>query len=100
MRHFFIFTHKPATTIDLQLKKKNSYFEYEIIVQPDLMTNGNNHIVESKNINGEEWLHFSIPTTDYSNKIGLPENFEVFRIYLTDFETNIHLRFLELKLSE
>jgi len=86
--------------LDLQLKKKNSYFEYEIIVQPDLMTNGNNHIVESKNINGEEWLHFSIPTTDYSNKIGLPENFEVFRIYLTDFETNIHLRFLELKLSE
>lgn len=59
-----------------------------------------NFIVESRIVNSIKWLHFKIPTADYSQKYGDPEKWGSFRIYLTGFKTDIHLRLIGLELTD
>lgn len=97
---------------DQSLNTDNSYFEYQVKINVNEMDTGFNYIEKIYKAhvrlpNGEigitTWYHFKIPLPEYHSKYGnisLNSNFESMRIYLTNFDTPVVLRFAALKLTE
>ncbi|MFC2151374.1 cell surface protein SprA [Bacteroidota bacterium] len=95
------------------LNTTNNYEEYKISIRNSDFVEGNNYLVEKRlgyNVNlpnGEQdveiaWYNFKIPLGQRSNsyvQFGSIVNPEFIRIYLTNFEEEVILRFAKLELS-
>ena len=98
---------------DNTLNEYEKYFQYRVILRPDMMEVGRQHITEKKVAkvtlrNGETqevtWYQFKIPLKGDSadvKTVGSIRNFKsirFMRMYLTGFERETHLRFATLDL--
>lgn len=99
--------------LDNTLNEYEKYYQYKVILRPDMMEVGRQHITEKKVSrvtlrNGETqevtWYQFKIPLKGDSasvQKIGSIRNWKsirFMRIYMTGFEHETHLRFATLDL--
>ena len=99
--------------LDNTLNEYEKYYQYKVILRPDMMEVGRQHITEKKVSrvtlrNGETqevtWYQFKIPLRGDSasvQKIGSIRNWKsirFMRMYLTGFEHETHLRFATLDL--
>lgn len=99
--------------LDNTLNEYEKYYQYKVILRPDMMEVGRQHITEKKVSrvtlrNGETvdvtWYQFKIPLRGDSasvQKIGSIRNWKsirFMRMYLTGFEKETHLRFATLDL--
>jgi cell surface protein SprA len=98
---------------DNTLNQTEEYFQYTVNLKPAAdpqMRIGTNFIVDKKSVpinpvNGEArdeiWYQFRIPISEYNKKIGQIPDFKsirFIRMFLTDFEDSVTLRFGELQL--
>lgn len=95
---------------DNTLNENESYYQYKIQLRPENMVLGTNYIVDKREVtvtlrNGElgrvNWYQFKIPLRDYQSKVGNIQGFNnirFFRMFLTDFEKPVFLRFATLEL--
>ena len=100
---------------DNTLNQTEEYFQYIVDIKPAIaqeMTIGNNYIVDKKlvTVTGlpdgtsrqETWYQFRIPLSQYDRKIGNIPDFKsirFIRMFLTDFEDSVTLRFGQLQLT-
>ena len=96
---------------DYTLNEYEKYFEYKIHLSPDGMQVGQNDIVDSRTAqvtlrNGSKpqvnWYLFRVPIKSYTSKVGNISDFNsirFMRLYLTNFEKPIILRFATLELA-
>ena len=99
--------------LDNTLSEYEKYYQYKVLLRPDMMEVGRQHITEKKIRkvtlrNGETvdvtWYQFKIPLRGDSatvQKIGSIRNWKsirFMRIYLTGFEKETHLRFATMDL--
>jgi len=77
------------------LDQLNSYFRYEIPIEPDSTINP--YIVGGGN---EEWFLYRIPLKDFRDQVGTPSlSFvEFVRLFITGTDSLVHLRITELNL--
>ncbi len=93
---------------DNTLNENEEYYEYEIPLTPNMATGG--YIVDKRSVpvkyaNGttgnETWYQFRIPIRDYTSKVGNIPDFKsirFIRMYLTDFDDSVTMRFATLDL--
>lgn len=96
---------------DYTLNEYEKYYEYKIHLSPEGMQIGQNDIVDKRtasvslrNGNKEEvnWYLFRVPIKNYSSRVGGISDFNsirFMRMYLTNFENPIVLRFGTLELA-
>jgi len=99
--------------LDNTLNEYEKYYQYKVILRPDMMEVGRQHITEKKvrtvtlrNGNQEQvtWYQFKIPLKGDSatvQRVGSIRNWKsirFMRMYLTGFEKETHLRFATLDL--
>ncbi len=95
---------------DNTLNETEEYYEYELDLRPGMNTINNPYITDVRNVpityaNGtsgnELWYLFRIPIRNYTRKVGNIPDFKsirFIRMYLTDFEDSVTLRFARLDL--
>ena len=96
---------------DYTLNEYEKYFLYRIHLSPDGMQVGQNNIVDERTAsvslrNGKtanvSWYLFRVPINNYDGKVGNISDFNsirFMRMYLTNFEKPVVLRFATLELS-
>ena len=99
---------------DNTLNQTEEYFQYIVDVKPPTqpeMAIGNNFIVDKKTVSvnladggsrNEIWYQFRIPIGQYNRKIGNIPDFKsirFIRMFLTDFEDSVVMRFAELQFT-
>ena len=74
--------------------RTDSYFEYEV----NLDTTDLNPLRVGKGSNG--WYQYRIPVNEFSRKVGVPDFslIESVRLWLTEFDSTVQIRFAELNL--
>lgn len=94
---------------DNTLTEQEEYFEYELDIKP-FMNVGTNFITDVREVpvalpNGqrrtEKWYLFRVPIAQYTRKIGKIPDFKsirFMRMYLTNFEDSVVMRFGKLEL--
>jgi cell surface protein SprA len=86
---------------DNTLNETDAYYEYHVKLKPDDLNTENSYItdiVRGKDVN---WYQFRIPIEGFESKYGNIEDFKsirFMRMYLTNFEKPVILRFAELHL--
>lgn len=95
---------------DYTLNEYEKYYQYHISMRPEDMVVGRNYVVDKRtasvklrNGNTEEvnWYQFRVPLTEYEKKVGNINDFtsiRFMRMFLTNFEKPIVLRFATLDL--
>lgn len=98
---------------DNTLNEYEKYYEYKVLLRPDMMEVGRQHITERKTVNvtlrdgttqAVNWYQFKIPLRGDSSDVrtvGSIRNFKsirFMRIYLTGTEQDLHLRLATLDL--
>jgi cell surface protein SprA len=87
---------------DNTLNTTNSYYEYEVDVNPNSMAVGNNNIIAKQtDENGIEYFQYRIPIRGQSTKVGNIEGFKsirFIRLYMTGFQEPIILRLAKFQL--
>lgn len=98
---------------DNTLNETEEYFQYIVDLKPPTdpeMTIGNNYIVDKKvvsvklvdgNTRNETWYQLRIPIDSYNSKVGNIPDFKsirFMRMFLTDFEDSVTVRFGQLSL--
>ena len=96
---------------DYTLNEYEKYFQYRIHLSPDGMQVGENNIVDERTAsvnlrNGKtakvSWYLFRVPIKSYTSKVGNINDFNsirFMRMYLTNFEKPVVLRFATLELA-
>ncbi|MFT3681736.1 MAG: cell surface protein SprA [Ferruginibacter sp.] len=117
-------TFSPAATLypdgedlnrDNTMNETEEYFQYIVDIQPDgrsVMEIGNNYIVDKKVVpitglpdgssRSETWYQFRIPIGSYNQRVGNIPDFKsirFIRMFLTDFDSSVVMRFGKLELS-
>lgn len=95
---------------DNTLNENESYYQYNVQLRPRNMVVGTNFIVDKREVsvslrNGEtgkvNWYQFKIPIRDFQSRVGNIQGFNnirFMRIFLTEFEQPVFLRFATLEL--
>lgn len=95
---------------DNTLNENESYYQYKISLRPASMEVGDNYIVDRREAtvrlrNGTDskvtWYQFRVPIREYESRIGNIRGFNnirFMRMFLTDFEEPVFLRFATLEL--
>ena len=95
---------------DNTLSENEEYFEYKIDMRPAALQVGTNYITDRRTIpikyaNGstgnEFWYQFRIPIRGYTRKVGSIPDFKsirFMRMYLTNWEDSVNLRFAKMDL--
>ena len=86
---------------DNTLNENESYYEYHVSLRPDGMDFANEYITEIVEGKDVKWYQFRIPITDFESRYGSIEDFKsirFMRMYLTNFNKPVILRFAELRL--
>jgi cell surface protein SprA len=93
---------------DNTLNETEAYYEYQIDLKPGMDVGVTKYITDKKRVTvnsadgivrQEDWYLFRVPIKDYSNKVGgIPDfkSIRFVRMYLTDFEDSVVLRFASL----
>ena len=99
---------------DNTLNETEEYFQYIVDIKPSndpRMSIGQNYIVDKKLVNiplvdgtsrPETWYQFRVPIAEYDRKIGNIPDFKsirFIRMFATDFEDSVTMRFGQLQLS-
>ncbi|MGG9960680.1 cell surface protein SprA [Ferruginibacter sp. SUN106] len=97
---------------DNTLNQTEEYFQYIVDIKPaNQMNVGSNFIVDKKVVavslatgksRNETWYQFRIPLDEYNKKVGNIPDFKSIRfvrMFLTDFDDSVTLRFGELQLT-
>jgi cell surface protein SprA len=99
---------------DNTLNQTEEYFQYIVDIKPpssSVMQIGTNYIVDKKPVvvnlpnstsRTETWYQFRIPISEFKQKIGNIPDFKsirFIRMFMTDFEDSVTLRFAELQLT-
>jgi cell surface protein SprA len=94
---------------DNTLNESEEYYQYEIDLHPNMRV-GDKYITDRQNISiryadgstgTEPWYLFRVPISDYQQKVGNIPDFKSIRfvrMFLTDFEDSVVLRFARLDL--
>lgn len=88
--------------IDNTINDNNAYYEYPLDLRPGQLQVGKNYIVDKVETNGTTWYQFRIPVRDYARKVGNINGFKsirFIRMYVTDFQEPVVLRFGQLQLE-
>ncbi len=91
---------------DNTLSESENYFQYKVVLRPDMMEIGKNYIVDevigtNKNNEPVKWYQFKIPLSQPDSVIGNISDFKsirFMRMFLTGFEKDVILRFAKLDL--
>ena len=86
---------------DNTLNETETYFQYKVELRPEALNKSNPYITDIVNTKNVNWYQFRIPINDFERKIGNIEDFKsirFMRMFLTDFEDSVILRFAELHL--
>ena len=95
---------------DYTMNEYENFFQYKISMRPEDLVVGRNYIVDERNTsvklrNGKtedaKWYQFRIPIDEYEKKVGSisdMSSIRFMRMYLTEFEEPIVLRFASLEL--
>jgi cell surface protein SprA len=90
---------------DNTMNEYEKYYQYRVQIRRDAFQVGKNYIADkitsnvqlaNGNVEPVTWYQFRIPVREYDEKIGSIRNFKsirFIRMFLTDFEKDIHLRF-------
>ena len=101
---------KEDINADYTMNEYENFFEYRVSIRPEDLVVGSNYIVDSRtssvklrNGNSEDatWYQFRIPVDEYESIVGSISDFSsvrFMRMYMTDFEEPIVLRFASLDL--
>ena len=101
---------KEDVNADYTMNEYENFFEYRVSIRPEDLIVGSNYIVDSRtssvklrNGNSEDatWYQFRIPVDEYESTVGSISDFSsirFMRMYMTDFEEPIVLRFASLDL--
>jgi cell surface protein SprA len=96
---------------DNKLNSEDAYLEFNISIRPADMNVGQNYIVDkltstvnlaNQSMSSINWYHFKIPIKDNTSIIGdvsSIDHYEFVRVYLTNFESPIVLRFVEFEMK-
>lgn len=87
---------------DLTISDQEAYFEYALTLRPG-MRKGQGYIVDetSPDPNGPTWYQFRIPIREFTSAVGGITNFKsirFMRMYLTEWDKPVVLRFVNLQL--
>ena len=95
---------------DYTMNEYENYYQYKVSIRPEDLVVGRNYIIDERRTNvklrngkTEEatWYQFRIPLEDYERKVGSigdMSSIRFMRVYLTDFEEPIVLRFASFDL--
>jgi cell surface protein SprA len=86
---------------DNTINSNEEYYEYVIDLQPGALEVGNKFIVDKTTTDGANWYLFRIPVREFSGKTPNMNSFKsirFMRMYLTEFENPVVLRFAQLQL--
>ncbi|GAA4433947.1 cell surface protein SprA [Ravibacter arvi] len=86
---------------DNTINNNEEYYEYEIDLQPGQLEVGKGYIVDKTSSGEAEWYLFRIPVREFTGKTDNMNSFKsirFMRMYLTDFENPVVLRFAQLQL--
>ena len=95
---------------DYTMNEYENYYQYKVSIRPEDLVVGRNYIIDERktnvklrNGNTEEatWYQFRIPLDDYQRKVGSisgMSSIRFMRVFLTDFEEPIVLRFASFDL--
>lgn len=95
---------------DNTLNEYEKYYQYKVSIRKDDMQVGTNYIVNkvvttSEMADGSEssvtWYQFKIPVREYAKRVGSIRDFRsirFMRVFMTNFEQEMHLRFGTLEL--
>ena len=95
---------------DNTLNETESYFEYEVDMKPGMGVGITPYLTDQRTVSvvsadnisrTENWYHFRIPITGYTNKVGNIPDFKsirFLRMYLTGFSDSVVMRFATLSL--
>lgn len=95
---------------DNTLNETEEYYEYEIDLKPGMDVGVTKYITDKRAVNvtyangtrgTENWYLFRVPIKDYVQKVGQIPDFKsirFMRMYLTDFDDSVVLRFAKLDL--
>lgn len=90
---------------DNTINDQEGYYEYELDLRPDELNVGKPYIVDkvSVPVSGEtvEWYLFRVPVREFTRKVGDINGFKsirFIRMYMTDWEQPVVLRFAQLQL--
>lgn len=88
--------------IDNTINDNDAYYEYPLDLRPGQLAVGKNYIVDKVEAKGTTWYQFRIPVRDFARKVGNINGFKsirFIRMYLTDFQEPVVLRFAQLQLE-
>jgi cell surface protein SprA len=95
---------------DNTLNETEAYYEYQIDLKPGMDVGVTKYITDKKRVTvnsadgivrQEDWYLFRVPIKDYSSKVGgIPDfkSIRFVRMYLTDFEDSVVMRFASLNM--
>ena len=86
---------------DNRISNTEAYYEYTLSLQPGQMEIGTEHIVDKVTAGEVDWYLFRIPIREPHRIEGAPTGFKSIRfvrMYLTDFEQPVVLRFVQFRL--
>ena len=87
--------------VDNTINDNDAYYEYEIDLKPNQLEIGRGYIVDKTVANGANWYLFRMPVREFTRKVGQINGFKsirFIRVYLTDFEQPVVLRFAQLQM--
>lgn len=87
--------------IDNTINDNEAFYEYEVDLKPGRLDIGNGYIVDKTVADGANWYLFRIPVKEFARKVGSINGFKSIRfvrMYLTDFEQPVVLRFAQLQM--
>lgn len=95
---------------DNTLNEYERYYQYRVSMRPEDLVVGRNYISDKRTTtvslrNGEQeevsWYQFKIPLEEYEKRVGDIQDFKTIRfmrMFLTDFDQPVHLRFASLEM--
>mgnify|MGYP003708543117 CR=1 FL=1 len=87
--------------VDNTINDNEAYYEYEIDLKPNQLEIGKGYIVDKTVADGANWYLFRMPIKEFTRKVGQINGFKSIRfvrLYLTDFEQPVVLRFAQLQM--
>ena len=87
---------------DNTITDTDAYYEYELDMKKEKMAVGQNYIVDKITEGGVSWYLFRIPIKNYTGKVGSINGFKsmrFIRMFLTDWEAPVVIRFASFQLS-
>ncbi|TKT94318.1 T9SS outer membrane translocon Sov/SprA [Dyadobacter frigoris] len=87
--------------VDNTINDNEAYYEYQIDLQPGQLKVGNGFIVDQTTTDGQNWYLFRVPIKEFTGQVGTISGFKsirFMRMYLTDFQQPVVLRFAQLQM--